>query len=247
MLPEMLRKLKNRVTHRPDTNAIAAYRDHCTTHSTDANEWASQIDADIWKESLEFAQSQRSLADRVLQQIPVKLGGGGFYALLYFITRIARPTTIVETGVAAGFSSRAFLKSIEVNDHGRLISSDFPYIRFDNPERYIGVLVEPEIRCNWTLLIGCDRRNLPLIAEEAGEIDLLHYDSDKTVEGRNFALQSLEKNITSSTIVVFDDIQDNLHFRDYVAASNREHLIFEFLGKYIGFVPPLHSTKWNRK
>lgn len=142
--------------------------------------------------------------------------------------------TVVETEVAFGFSSRAFLRALTDNGAGRLLSSDFPYFRQSEPERLIGVLVEPELRDRWTLLVAGDRVNLPIIAGAADRIDLFHYDSDKSYSGRAFALHALQASLAEGALVIFDDVQDNLHFRDWMQATGADHQIFEYGGKWIG-------------
>jgi len=172
----------------------------------------------------------------VLASLPVKLGGGGDYRLLHFLVRHLRPAVVVETGVAAGFSSAAILQAMEANGSGHLWSSDFPYFRLDHPEQYIGVLVPPEERERWTLLTTGDRASLPVILAECGPIDLFHYDSDKSVEGRAFAARLVVPQMSPTGVIVFDDVQDNFHFRDFLASSGLRGDVFEFGGKFVGMV-----------
>lgn len=232
---EMLRKLWLRWAERGETDrdAIIAW---CREEQIDAPAWARAIDAELWDEAEAFAEDQQARAFRKSEELGIRVGGAGFYALLYFLTRLVAPKVVVETGVAFGFSSRAFLAALARNrgGGGKLYSSDFPYFRMANPERLIGCLVEPELRLRWRLLIGSDRRNLRRIAEEAGPIDLLHYDSDKTRAGRAFALRTLGPRLADGASILFDDIQDNGHFRDLVRQRGNPYRIFEFGGKWIG-------------
>jgi predicted O-methyltransferase YrrM len=231
---EMLRKLWLRWKERnSDREAIVAW---CRHEQIDAAPWARSIDRALWDEAEAFAVEQQARAFRKSDELGMRVGGAGFYALLYFLTRLTTPKTIVETGVAFGFSSRAFLVALARNPGapGRLYSSDFPYFRLPNPERLIGCLVEPELRLRWRLLIGSDRKNLRCIAREAGRIDLLHYDSDKSRAGRELALRILGPCLSREALVMFDDIQDNDHFRDLVQRRGEPYLVFEFAEKWIG-------------
>ena len=36
--------------------------------------------------------------------------------------------------------------------------------------------------------------------------------------------------------MIFDDIQDNLHFKDLIEQSNEDYCIIEFKGKYLGII-----------
>ena len=105
-------------------------------------------------------------ADEKLKALDYDLGGGGNSPLLYFLVRSMRPRIVVETGVAAGFSSSAILTALKENGEGILYSSDFPYFRIKNPEKYIGLLVDEELKGNWTCLKQGDRFNLPEIFVE---------------------------------------------------------------------------------
>lgn len=229
---EMLNKLRLRWQERGNNRERHAVRKWCIAQSVPVDAWARGLDDQLWEEARLFAAQQRDMASDKLARIGIDLGGGGAYDLIYFLTRLLRPQVIVETGVAAGFSSRAFLTALDANGGGTLLSSDFPYFRLADPERYVGYLVEPELRKEWTPLVKGDRTNLPQIAARAERIDLFHYDSDKSYDGRSFALRELERRFTPSTVVIFDDIQDNWHFRDF--AAGKDHRVFAFEGKWVG-------------
>ena len=47
-------------------------------------------------------------------------------------------------------------------------------------------------------------------------------------------LLKLNSKISVNTIVIFDDIQDNLHFKDFVESNKKNFNVFEYQGKYIG-------------
>ena len=78
------------------------------------------------------------IAINKLSKLKVSLGGGGNYILLYFLILKFKPLNIVETGVAAGWTSLFILRALQKNGKGFLYSSDFPYFRLKNPEQYIG-------------------------------------------------------------------------------------------------------------
>jgi predicted O-methyltransferase YrrM len=238
---EMLRKVLVRYKERDSAAGNAQSVDWCRKQQIDAGAWCRSIDPGLWDDAERFAIEQDQIASRLADERGRRIGGGGFYALLYFLTRLLRPQIIVETGVAFGFSSRAFLKALKTNGSGELFSSDFPYFRQTEPEGLIGLLVEPELRARWNLLVGSDRDNLPTITSSVTQIDLLHYDSDKSRSGREFALAALEARLAPEALVVFDDIQDNTHFRDWMVSTAAPHLVFEFKGKWIGLTggPPL--------
>lgn len=236
-LPVMIDKLRARLIDRGSAPRAACLA-WCAEQAGDAAAWAKSIDAALWAEAEEFGTDHRVYAELRLREIGLDLGGGGEYAMLYFLTRHIRPAAVLETGVAAGHSSRAILAALRANGGGTLYSSDFPYFRIDNPERYVGILVENELRTDWVLRIKGDAMNLPELLAAAPPIDLFHYDSDKTVSGRRRAYGLVRPHLTDRAVVVFDDIQDNWHFRDVAAEHAGTALVFAFQGKYLGVLLP---------
>lgn len=217
------------------TNNLKWLEDECEPFA----DFANGIDPELWQESLDYAKDLETLSSNILSSIPVKLGGGGFYPLLYFITRRIKPSTIVESGVALGYSSHAFLSALDKNQactgsFGKLYSSDFPYFRLENPEQYIGLLVPKELRENWTLLIDGDAINLHKITQQVSHIEIFHYDSDKSYFGRERALKQLENKMTPESIIIMDDINDNSFFKDWCNKKGNDYKVFKFNNKYIG-------------
>lgn len=184
-------------------------------------EWAGTISPELWAEASQFGDDLVARATAELASAKTRFGGGGAYALLYFIVRLRRPSVIVETGVAAGWSSTAFLSALEANGHGELWSSDLPYFRQGARVEEIGVLVPEALRGRWRLFVEGDRINLPKIVDQVTRIDLFHYDSDKTEAGRDYALEVVGPLLSADATVLFDDILDNGHFRDLAAPGKR--------------------------
>lgn len=199
-------------------------------------EYCRSIDADLWAECAEESRRMEIDARSRLSQLEYDLGGGGAHSLLRFLVRRQRPQTVVETGVAAGWSSRAILEALSANGKGRLFSSDFPYFRLPDPESYVGYVVPEELRASWKLDTRGDEVALPEILREVDRIDLFHFDSDKSRAGRRFALELVVPRLAPGAIVVMDDIQDNTFFRDWVAHRQDQPIVFTFGGKYLGAV-----------
>ncbi|MCH7668319.1 MAG: class I SAM-dependent methyltransferase [Acidobacteria bacterium] len=128
------------------------------------------------------------------------------------------------------------VSALRANGHGHLYSSDFPYFRLKNPEAYVGILVDDDLRERWTLDIRGDRKSLPRFAEMVDNVELFHYDSDKTYRGRKFALDTLSSSLTDDSVIMFDDIGDNDHFRVMVEAESLHFHVFAVRGKYVGLV-----------
>ena len=202
-------------------------------------EFCSSIDAILFDKIKEDISLIEEEALNKLSKLKVSLGGGGNYILLYFLILKFKPLNIVETGVAAGWSSLFILRALKKNGKGFLFSSDFPYFRLKNPEQYIGYLAQDEVnKHNWCLDIRGDDVALKEFVNRLknNEIDIFHYDSDKSYSGRLKSLKILGSKINSKTIIIFDDIQNNLHFRDYVHEHKKKFHVLEFHGKYVGVI-----------
>ena len=178
------------------------------------------------KKPLNFSEEQKK-----------RIGGGGMYVLLNFLVSYFKPKNIVETGVAAGVSSHAILKAIEDNKIGHLYSSDLPIMRLENPVNIVGALVDEKLRVNWSLYLKGDKENLKLIESKINKIDLIHYDSEKRYHGREYVFNYLDKLISTDTIIVMDDIQDNSFFYDYLKKKKIKNFkIFKYERKYVGLI-----------
>ncbi len=190
-------------------------------------EWCHEFAPALAEEAREVGAEVRARAKQLRESTGLRIGGGARIELLYFLVRCAQPEVIVETGVAAGFSSTVLLEALKRNGKGRLYSSDFPYFRAKNPEEYVGILVPEELRENWTLLVKGDTVNLPEILSMVDKIDFYHYDSDKSYNGRTYGLDIVQSKLSDDAVVMVDDISDNVFFRDYVAKNN---LVFDLFG-----------------
>jgi hypothetical protein len=231
---EMFRKMLIRVREGKATYSSQASAAWCREVAKSVEGFCDAMNSDLWRESLAVADCIRDTGNAKLSALDVDLGGGGHYPLLYFFVRYLRPKVVVETGVAAGFSTAAILTAIKANGVGHLYSSEFVYFRLKNPEKYVGYIVDDELKSNWTLFLEGDRRNIPKILAAVDRVDLLHYDSDKSYSGRRIALKLLTPRLSKGAPVVMDDVQDNLFFRDHVERHDLDASVFEFWGKYLG-------------
>jgi len=228
-VPALARKVLKRL--RGESDRGSAENDAwLAEHSTTAEQIATRYDPGLWDESGKFEPEFQAHAKHVLARIPHDLGGGGDHRFLYWLTRYIKPRIVVETGVAAGWSSRAFLLALKENGSGRLYSSDLPYFRLPDPERFVGVLVEPELRAGWTLLLKGDEANLPRILAEVPQVDIFHYDSDKMRSGREFAVSLVREQLAPGGVIVMDDIHNDDWFKDYVTSNQLPFAVVE--GRY---------------
>lgn len=229
------RKLWTRISEQNFRNKDAYFR-WLESRQTSFERYASERDSRLLEEALEYERKLHGLAEERKNTIPVDLGGNAYVRAVYFETRLRAPETIVETGVASGYSSRAMLEALRKNGRGLLYSSDLPYLRQPSAEKYIGHLVDPDLRENWHLYLEGDRVNLPKIAEIVSKIDLFHYDSDKSKSGRRFACRLALPKMVNGGILIMDDIQDNDYFEELASELQRPTIIFKTRWKYVGLI-----------
>jgi len=144
------------------------------------------------------------------------MGGVANMQALYMLVRAKEKKSCLECGVSMGGSSYAILKGLKDNKKGTLYSNDLPYLWMDDPLKDQGILVPNDLKNRWQLFIGDDQDNLPLIFSQMGskDIDLAHYDSDKSYSARTRFWEFLKPHLSEFCTIIFDDIVDNDHFYD---------------------------------
>lgn len=239
-LPVMVKKLQHRFFDKKSALTQEQYLSWLAANAMPVDQWCENRDAALWAETKDFvAQLFDRYNNEIKPALPYNLGGNACVRLLYFMARYYKPQTIVETGVALGFSSQAFLSAIAANNgQGKLYSSDFPYFRLENAEKYIGIVVQEQFKGNWSLYIDGDDTNLPKIMAQVGQIDLFHYDSDKTYLGREKGFAAVKAKLSPKAVILFDDIQDNPHFHDFVKTNQIQNwkVLLNRDGGYIGLI-----------
>lgn len=80
-----------------------------------------------------------------------------------------------------------------------------------------------------------DRRNLEEMLRPGMTVDLVHYDSDKSRGGREWFMGRIAGHLARNAVVVMDDINDDLFFRNHFA-DNSVFRVVTYQGKYIGVV-----------
>lgn len=167
---------------------------------------------------------------------PVRMGGPANLDLLYAAAEAVGATRLLETGVAYGWSSLALLASAANRPGARLVSVDMPYPGYGD-EAYVGCVVPPELRANWTLLHRADREGIPLaLGRFNGTIDLCHYDSDKSHDGRLFAYRRLWDALREGGILISDDIGDNMAFAEFADTLSGEVIVVADGKKFMGMI-----------
>jgi SAM-dependent methyltransferase len=142
-------------------------------------------------------------------------GDRAFAEAIWCIVAHLRPTTVVETGVAHGVTSRVILQGLERNGSGHLWSIDLPAV--DSAlHREIGIAVSEDLRHRWTYVEGTSRQRLPHLLTQLGELRLFIHDSLHTGRNVRFELESAWAAMPSGGVAVVDDIDHSLGFRNFL-------------------------------
>lgn len=170
----------------------------------------------------------------VLKQKGIAMGGGGDYSLLYALAERLQACHVVETGVAMGYSSLALLLSVSKRN-GMVYSTDRPY-PLKNYDTYVGYLVPEKLHTFWKLFRMPDRDGLKKVFRLCNQFELIHYDSDKSKAGRLWGYHQLWSKLREGGVFVSDDIADNLAFKEFCNAINKEPIILKKGRNYLGVI-----------
>jgi predicted O-methyltransferase YrrM len=134
---------------------------------------------------------------------------------VWCLTRHLRPTTVVETGVARGLTSRIVLEAMQRNGLGHLWSVDLPPVLDRHQVNEIGIAVPQRLRKRWTYIEGSSRRRLPKLLSQLSEIDLFIHDSMHTDDNVRFEMDLAWKALRPGGAIVVDDIDLHRAFHTF--------------------------------
>ncbi|WP_152617796.1 class I SAM-dependent methyltransferase [Phaeacidiphilus oryzae] len=136
--------------------------------------------------------------------------------------RHLRPSTVLETGVAHGVSTRVILDALDANadSSATLYSVDQPHLFHPELHRLTAVAVPPEQRIGgrWKYLPGSSRRRLPPLLRGLGAVDLFLHDSLHTERNTRFEMTRVAAALRPGGLMVIDDISTHRAFPRFTAA-----------------------------
>ena len=219
--------------------------------SKDAEAWCKSLALDeesalkLFKKDFQFIEITEKYSiiiedsQRLVNAKKFDWGGRGNISLNYNLANLINAQSIIETGVAYGWSSLSLLLSLREREVGMLTSIDMPFWGTEN-EQDIGMVVPQNLRDRWRMVRLADRDAIPKISKENEFFDLCHYDSDKSYGGKMWALPRLWDMIKADGILVCDDISDNLAFKDFSIKKGLAPIIVEtydtHVFKYVGLL-----------
>ena len=141
--------------------------------------------------------------------------GDDLAAVIGAIILLRRPETVVETGVAMGFTTAVILAALADNGRGHLHSIDMPPLQVD-ARSFIGQAVPEEMRDRWSLHVGPSRSLLPRLAAAVAPIDVFVHDADHTYAGQYEEFHEVWPHIPAGGVLISDDVANHA-FLDFAA------------------------------
>ncbi len=216
-----LRKINNTIfsskteIEKKSKNSKKVAEEWCENKYVDVQEALKELKIEYKKDYFnENFSSLISDAHKRTETCPYQLGGPGNLSLIYQILESLDARYVIETGVAYGWSSLAILCFLSQKDEYHLWSIDMPYVGKDNSQ-WVGCAVPEELKYNWSLLRMADRNGVPLAIKSSAYVDFVHYDSDKSIEGRMFSYPKLWNHLREGGVFISDDISDNEGFKKF--------------------------------
>lgn len=129
--------------------------------------------------------------------------------------RGAGARAVVETGVAAGFTTSVILAALEAEGGGVLHSVDVPPVGVDPDD--VGWLVPERLRHRWILHRGRSRRVLPRLLRELPALDVFVHDGLHTEPTMRWELSTAGAAVRAGGVVLLDDAERNPAFAHWAA------------------------------
>ena len=236
LYPHLLQLLKRRLWLHNDRHKEAEAKEWSSGLAISEAEALSQLvglSVDEYRSLEELYPREINEAQTRVSNCPILMGGSGALNLIYYLTSHHRAENVLETGVGYGWSSLALLLAQQGVTDAKLISVDMPYPKAQN-ESYVGCAVPESLSGSWTLLRLADRSGIPRAIRKLGQVDLCHYDSDKSYSGRKWAYPLIWKAIKRGGVFISDDIENNVAFKEFAESTGCKPVIVAAHGKRVG-------------
>ena len=81
-----------------------------------------------------------------------------------------------------------------------------------------------------------DNHGISQLLKSSSKFDLIHYDSDKSIYGRNKNYPKLWKMLNKGGIFISDDISDNMSFFNFCDDIGKKPSVVKFKNKFQGII-----------
>ena len=121
------------------------------------------------------------------------------------------------------------------NHNSNLTCIDLSYPT-KSSNKLVGGALPANFKNKLTLYEGVDYKYLKFLYEKKKLFDLIHYDSDKSYNGRKKNYKIIWKILNKNGCFISDDISDNSAFYEFVKINKLNYYILQFKDKYVGVV-----------
>jgi len=191
------------------------YKNHHAARAIEYGQYLYRLDDAIAKATSQPLSSARSVLENVptglvqlARQVPIPEDWDAtdeLSACVYAICRLAKPSVVIETGVARGATSVHILEALHQNDFGHLYSIDLPPL-LPGAEVSTGCLVPNSLKVHWTLKLGSSQRILPGLLKEVEGVDVFICDSSHTYRCQRLEYRLAWPSLRPGGILISDDI-----------------------------------------
>ena len=124
---------------------------------------------------------------------------------------------------------------ISKSKHSELTSIDLSYPT-KSSHKYVGMALPSNLKKKFKLFIGIDHDYIKNFEKENFFFDFIHYDSDKSYEGRKKNYELIWKILNKNGCFISDDISDNNAFFEFINSKKINCYILKSNKKYVGVV-----------
>lgn len=134
---------------------------------------------------------------------------------LYAFIRSIKPKTILETGVANGFSTHIILDALNRNNKGKCYSVEVS----DD----VGNLLTDKDKKRWVLNVGEPKKGLTDLLHKLDDIDIFIHDSDHSYENMKFEFEAVFDKLSAISYIMSDDAHGNNAFVEMYNKIHAKH------------------------
>lgn len=167
------------------------------------------------------------------KKLNYKMGGMAHLNLIYNLILYLKPKKILETGVAFGWSTLVLILSKQKNSNLTSIDLSYPT---KNSEKLVGGAIPSNLKNKFTLLMGIDNYYLKKFCKQKKTYDFIHYDSDKSYDGRKKNYDLIWKLLDKNGCFISDDISDNSAFYEFISLKKLKFYSLKLNNKFVGVI-----------
>jgi predicted O-methyltransferase YrrM len=175
---------------------------------------------------IEFKKNQKSFS--IENPYPINFGLNRNVArLLFFLCKFTKPTYVIETGVANGFSSSYILSALDILDNGELFSFENIFLPWQTKEK-IGSAIPENLKKRHHLVIGNSTFELKKLLNKLESIDIFIHDSTHTYNTMMKEFEISWPYIKTGGFLFSDDVHKNNAFLDFAEIIHRKPIIVKW-------------------